>query len=143
MIIKRKYACYYQLTNEPESKAVILKAFKKGGVSEELTDYLLTVNGGVIVCNTDMGSCIPASVYNDFCAELEKLDRIKPFDNGLTYSAVTDILSFSSRKGNAMAQVLCNRAVESPPRIVQVIAFEHDGESIRPIEPWNLGTIMI
>ena len=100
-------------------------------------------NGSVIVCNTDMGSCIPASIFNDFMDRLDNLDKMKPFDNGLTYNDVSGIVHYSSRKGNAIMQVLYNCFFDNPARIVQVIAFEHNLDSIRPVKPWDVGQIII
>ena len=117
MIIKRKYACYYQLMDEPESKGLLLDSFKAGGVDVKRANELLQLNGSVIVCNTDMGSCIPASI--------------------------SGIVHYSSRKGNAIMQVLYNCFFDNPARIVQVIAFEHNLDSIRPVKPWDVGQIII
>ena len=40
-------------------------------------------------------------------------------------------------------QILYCRKFESPIEIVQVIAFEKDGDTIKPIEPWDIGDICI
>lgn len=143
MIIKRKYACYYQLMNDPDSMEVILKSCKKYGMTEDAIMELLPQDDWVIVCNTDIGSGIPADIYNDFCAGFEILDREKPFDNGLTYNDVAGVVTYPSRKGNAMTQVLYSNYMEMPKTIVQVIAFECDESSIKQIEPWDIRPIII
>lgn len=142
MVIKRRFACYCQLLEDAPSKKAMIDAFKKYGVNEEeAIDHLSTI-GGVIVHNTDEGSCIPYDIYNDFCTAFEELDKTAPFDNRLSYNDVSGIVHFASRKGNAMTQVMYCQYHDMPVRIVQVIAFEHDGESIRPIEPWDLPQII-
>ena len=126
---------------DPNSKQAMLDAFAKHGFDLKEAERLLQVNGGVIVHNTDMGSCIPGEIYQEIRSTLDDLDKKKPFDNDLTYANVNEIMHFESRKGNAMTQVLLCHFFDLPVRIVQVIAFEHDGESIKPIEPWELPQI--
>ena len=75
--------------------------------------------------------------------KLNELDIKEPFDNGYTYRDVSGSVFYPSRKGNALMQILYCRKFESPIEIVQVIAFEKDGDTIKPIEPWDIGDICI
>lgn len=145
MIIKRVYATYGQLKKDKKSWSIIVRALcessKKYSYDEAV--QLLEMDSYVFVKNTDIESGIPADAYNNFMDKLNELDIKEPFDNGYTYRDVSGSVFYPSRKGNALMQILYCRKFESPIEIVQVIAFEKDGDTIKPIEPWDIGDICI
>ena len=75
--------------------------------------------------------------------EFERLDKEQPFDNGYTYRDVTDVICYPSRQGRAIMQVMYRHIMDMDPDIVQVVAFESDGESIKQVEAWEVGTIIL
>ena len=143
MIIKRKYATYGQLISDEITKAAIIQIFDKFNVSADVRNYIIDPYNDIIVFNTDMGSGIPGEAYKEIRQKLDELDVTNPFDNNLTYSDVSNTLSFSSRKGNAITQILYCKKVEMPIRIVQVLSFEYKDGKVNFIEPWDLGTIIL
>lgn len=145
MIIKRVYATYGQLKNDKKSWDIIVRALCESSKKYSLDEavQLLEMDSYVFVKNTDIESGIPADAYNNFIDKLNELDIKEPFDNGYTYRDVSGSVFYPSRKGNALMQILYCRKFESPIEIVQVIAFEKDGDTIKPIEPWDIGDICI
>ena len=143
MIIKRKFATYGQLCSDDKSKNAIAKILEKYKVSQDIYETTLDSYNGLIVLNTDLGSGIPGNAYHEIRAALDELDKTDPFDNGLTYMDVSDILTFSSRKGAAIMQVLYKRRCELPSLIVQVIAFEYKDGKTLVIEPWKIDQICL
>lgn len=142
MIIKRELCTYGQLMFDEFTRSEIKKVYEKHGLSEEDMRNQMGYVHNVLVLNTEMGSGIPGKVYFDLKQLFERLDLEKPFDNGMTYKDVTDSCCFSSRKGNAIMQWLINRTPDCVPLIVQVVAFERDGQYIKAIEPWDVsGTV--
>ena len=143
MIIKREYATYGQLSSDKASKDAIIRVFDKYNVPQDIYEYILDPYNDVIVMNTDMGSGIPGEAFKELRQSFAELDSVVPFDNDLTYRDVTDVLSFPSRKGVAVEQILYRNKVEMPKVIVQVIAFEYrDGKTIF-IEPWDIGQVCL
>ena len=55
----------------------------------------------------------------------------------------TSVLTFSSRKGAAITQVLYRNKVDMPKVIVQVVAFEYMKGKIYFIEPWDIGQVYL
>lgn len=145
MIIHRRYATYGQMLQDKNAKEIIINALcesSKKYTYDEAVE-LLEADSWVIIQNTDMGSLIPADAYQNIIKNLDILDESDPYDNGLTYRDVTGIQFYPSRKGNALLQILYSKKFEQPLVIVQVIAFEHNGQTINPIEPWYISTISI
>ena len=88
---------------------------------------------------TDLGSGIPGECYQLMKGAFEELDKTDPFDNHLTYRDVTQVLTFPSRKGNAMELFLIRgETTDLNAEIVQIIAIEKDGNGVKAIEPWEL-----
>ena len=145
MIVKRKYANYGQLMKDPNSKEVIYNAIRGSNptIENEFIDKIMQADSNLIVANTDIGSGIPGDAYQNIIKEFEKLDKEKPFENGLTYRDVTNALCFPSKQGRAIMQVLYKRIYDLAPVIVQVIAFESDGNGIRQIDEWDIGEIIL
>ena len=143
MIIKRKYATYGQLSADEVTKATIIRIFEKFNVSEDIYNFTLDPYNDVIVMNTDMGSGIPGSAYQELRKAFDELDITDPYDNGLTYRDATDVYMDYSRKGSAILQILYRNKVEMPKVIVQVVAFEYKNGNVEFIEPWNIESVII
>ncbi len=144
MIIKRKYSTYGQLLNDEASKEVIYNAIanSKHPLDGKERDRILAYVTNLIVLNTDLGSGIPGDAYKEIIACFDKLDEEQPFDNGLTYRDVNGVLTYPSRKGTAVMQIMYNHIMDLTPVIVQVIAFETKGTDIIQVEPWDVGDIV-
>lgn len=145
MIISRIYATYGQLLHDNSSRDAIVSAFLEYDPSltvESILD-LLNINSDTIAINTELGSGIPASVYNDFSKSFILLDEKEPYDNGYTYRDVTGSLFFPSRQGKALMQVLYSKQWDGPSTIVEVIAFENNNGSVELVKPWHVGTISL
>ena len=145
MIIKRKYLTYGRLLEDPASKEAIYNSIKncKNSLKTEEIDRLMMEDAWVIAANTDMGSGIPGEAFRNYMKEFEKLDKEVPFDNGFSYRDVTDVICFPSRQGRAVMQIMYRKIQDLNPEIVQVIAFETDGDSINQVEEWDVGTIYL
>lgn len=145
MIIKRQYATFGLLMKDEKSKQVILEAIKESSkqISEDEIEQILQASSDVIVYQADLGCGIPGDAYQQICRKFKTLDKTNPFDNGLDYRSVTKVVTFPSRKGNAMMQWLI-RAQTSDlcAEIIQVIAFERDGSNIKPVEPWEPDSVI-
>jgi len=143
MIIQRKYATYGQLYSDNETKEAITRIFQKYNVSERVYEYILDPANDIIVNNTDMGSGIPGEAYQELRKTIEELDETYPFDNKLTYRDVNEVLSFPSRKGSAVMQIMYKKSADCSPVIVQVVAMEYKDGKTSIIEPWDTGTIIL
>jgi len=145
MIIKRKYSTYGQLLNDEASKEVIYNAIanSKNPLDDKERDRILAYVTNLIVLNTDLGSGIPGDAYKEIIDCFDKLDEDHPFDNGLTYRDVNGVLTYPSRKGTAIMQIMYNHIMDLTPVIVQVIAFETKGTDIIQVEPWDVGDIVL
>lgn len=144
MIIKRKYAYYGQLKEDKASLDAMVEAIlksEKQNFTIEDAYKMIDRASDVLVLNSNIETGIPGDAFQMFMEEFDELDKTTPFDNGLTYRDVNNVVCFPSRKGNAVMQILYNKSVDALPIIVQVIAFEKDGDSIKPIETWDIGTI--
>ena len=131
--------------NDEASKQIILNSIKKSSkqIPDDEIERILQAASGVIVYQADLGCGIPGDAYQQMCKEFEQLDKIKPFDNGLDYRSVTKVITFSSRRGNAMMQWLIRaQTADLCAEIIQIIAFEHDGSNIKPVEPWEMDAIV-
>ena len=108
MIIKRQYATFGMLMKDEKSRQVILEAIKESSkqVPEDEIEHILQASSGVIVYQADLGCGIPGDAYQKMRKKFDMLDKTSPFDNGLDYRSVTKVLTFPSRKGNAMMQWL-------------------------------------
>ncbi len=141
MIIKRRYASFGALLKDPLSKQAMINSIKN--TSKEFTDEkaesILVEASWIIFYQADLGCGIPGNAYRQMQEKFEELDKTDPFDNGLTYNDVTRVLTFPSRRGNAMMQWLIrNETADLNAEIIQIIAFEKDGQGIKAIEPWKL-----
>ena len=141
MVIKRKYCTYGQLMSDEKTKSMLLRVLQKT-MTLEKAEWLMSEDSNVFVFNTDMGSGIPGAAYREIREELERLDETNPFDNGLSFSDVKQVVTFSNEAGSAVTQFMICRIFDLPEVIVQVVAFERDDENqLRFIEPWDVGQI--
>ena len=141
MVIKRKYCTYGQLMSDEKTKSMLLRVLQKT-MPQEKAEWLMSQDSNVFVFNTDMGSGIPGAAYREIREELERLDETNPFDNGLSFSDVKQVVTFSNEAGSAVMQFMICRIFDLPEVIVQVVAFERDDENqLRFIEPWDVGQI--
>ncbi len=144
MIIKREYATFGALMKDELTGNEIKKAMKESlpNLSNKDIDSILDHVREVIFNQADFDCGIPGDAYQKMKEVFVELDRKTPFDNGLDYRNVTKVISFPSRKGNAMTQWLIRgETSDYCNEIVQVIAFEMKGLSIVPIEPWFPGIV--
>lgn len=141
MVIKRKYCTYGQLMSDEKTKSMLLRVLQKT-MPLEKAEWLMSEDSNVFVFNTDMGSGIPGAAYREIREGLEELDVAAPFDNGLSFKDVKEVVAFSNEEGNAVTQFMISRIFDLPEVIVQVVAFERDDENqMRFIEPWDVGQI--
>ena len=143
MIIKRKYATYGQLEKDEKSYFAIDYAIRVCGYTKDNVHEMIARVPNVLVCNTNIETGFPAQAFHMFTEKFEELDKTDPYDNGFTYRDVTGSICFPSRKGNALLQVLVSKHYDLPASIVQVVAFEHDGDNIKPVEPWEIPDIVL
>lgn len=143
MVIKRKYATYSQLMADNSSKDVIYRAMHNFNITDDKIEELLEGDANLIALNTDLGSGIPGEAFLSIMSEFDTLDKEKPLDNGMTYRDVTGVITYSSRRGKAIMQVMYNHIMDLPPLIVQVIAFECEDGKITQVEPWDVGNIIL
>lgn len=145
MVIKRIYATYGQLKRDKKSWEIIVNALCESSKNYSYDEvvHLLELDSYVIVKNTNIESGIPGDAFQKIIEKFDELDETEPFDNGYTYRDVSGSVFYPSRKGNALMEILYCRKFESPVEIVQVIAFEKKGDTIKLIEPWDVGDIFI
>lgn len=61
------------------------------------------------------------NAYQQMCDDFKMLDKCKPFNNGLDYRSVTKVITFPSRKGNAMMQWLIrDKTADLCAEIIQI-----------------------
>lgn len=140
MIIKRQYETYGMLMTDEKTKAAIYDALSKSNrpMSKERIERIVNYIHWIRFDQTDLGSGIPGECYQLMKKAFEELDKTDPFDNHLTYRDVTQVLTFPSRKGNAIELFLIRgETAELGAEIVQIIAFEQDGNGVKAIEPWD------
>lgn len=143
MIIKRKFETYGQLSREAASRQIIAETLEKYNVKKFIIDNTLDPYNDLIFCNTDMSCCLPCEAFQEIETKFEELDKGQPYDNGFTYNDVSGVMTYPSRKGTAVVQVLYNKKVEMPVRIVQIVAFETKDGKTYFIEPWDIGRIIL
>ena len=146
MIIKREYATFGALLRDKITGNLMRQAIResKPDISEEDIDKIFNYVREVIFNQAELGCGVPGEAYQKMRKVFAELDNKSPFDNGLDYRDVNKVITFPSRKGNAMTQWLIRGAnSDYCNEIVQVIAFEKNGSSIVPIEPWFPGHIKI
>ena len=90
---------------------------------------------GIILNDAGMGSCLPNLRW--ILEEMDKLDKVAPYDNGYTYRDVNKVTCWPSRKGSA-ALLCMEYAGGDFDEIVQVVAIESHGTDTKVIKPWDL-----
>ena len=141
MIIKRMYCTYGQLMEDEKTSSMLMEALKKT-MSEDSAKHIMNEDANIFVFNTDMGSGIPGTAYQEIRQGLEHLDKSAPYDNGLSLADVTQVVAFPNEEGNAVTQFMINRIYDLQEIIVQVVAFECDDKNeMHFIEPWDVGQI--
>ena len=137
MIIKRRYETIGDLIRrDPASREIFRKACE--AKYKDLPSWEDRLEKWVVINQADLGSGIPGDQYQDLLASLDRLDQMKPYDNGLTYTDVTEIKYESSRKGHAVQLIMKSRKIERPERIVCIVALD-DTPAIIPT--WAPSTI--
>ena len=136
MVIQRRYVKIFRIMqNDPQGKEVLYKAFADAGRTDEDRDLTLNADGGIILNEDGLGSCIPNIRW--VLDEMDKLDKICPYDNGYTYKDVNRVTCHPSRKGSAALLCMEHTAWDFE-EFVQVIAIENDGTDTKVIEPWTM-----
>lgn len=136
MVIQRRYAKIFKiLENDPQGKAILYKAFEDAGRTDGDRDFTLRGDRNIILNDAQMGSCLPNLQW--ILDEMDKLDKISPFENGYTYSDVNKVTLWPSRKGSAALFCMEHLSADCD-EIIQVIAIESHGEDTKVIEPWTM-----
>ena len=145
MIIKREYVTFGTLAKDKVTGDLMRKAIKESqpDLSENKIDEMLYYIREVIFNQAELGCGIRGEAYQKMREMFTKLDNEIPFDNGLTYRDVTDVITFPNKEGNEMTQWLIRKEnSDYCNEIVQVIAFKNSEAGIVPIEPWFPGHII-
>ena len=134
MVIQRRNVKLFRIMqNDPKGKAILYKAFSDAGRTEADRDFPLNADAGIILNDAGMGSCLPNLRW--ILEEMDKLDKVAPYDNGYTYRDVNKVTCWPSRKGSAA--LLCMEQESADiDEIVQVTAIESHGTDTKVIEPW-------
>ena len=139
MVIQRKYEWLGTLyENDKQAKAAIDKAFSSGNITSECKKELLDYNYHNIPAFLNLGCGIPGNCYALFMEEFEKLDALSPYDNGLTFSAVTNVEYETSRKGTAIQMRFVSRMSDMPYRIVGFAAIKNIEGKITIDRGWQM-----
>lgn len=142
MIIKRKYETIGILSERDSRIRELFLSDLRTRFSESESIRILEHNRDVLLYETDMGSLIQDK--EALLSELDKLDEAEPYDNGLSYRDVQRVVTFPSRKGNALELWLIQNASENhPARIVEIIAIEHEKGKTEMIRPWDESSFLI
>lgn len=138
MVIDRKYEWLGILyENDPAAKKLINEALKIGKVTKEWKKRVLEYNHSHCPAFLGMGCGLPGESYRHIMDGLEELDKKMPYDNGLTFSAVTDIEYETSRRGNAIQMRLVNKA-DGLYRIIGFVAVENKDNKMRINKGWDM-----
>lgn len=141
MIIKRKHETYGMLLSDEKTKKNMYEIMRKYNLTDQQIKDKFSYIWWTRFEMTEMGAGISGDAYREMKNAFASLDSTDPFDNHLTYSDVTKVLTFPSRKGNAVMQWLIRGAnSDLGDEIVQIVAFEKNGNYIKAIEPWELNT---
>ena len=136
MIIKRKYEQIGILTeNDPESKRIIMDALLSKYDQKE-AERIFQCNTQCFLFMADTSFCIPH--LDAVMEKLDELDDRKPYDNGLTYSDVTSVQSFSGEKSDEIELWMFSSKIERPKRIVQIVAIKYEQGRNIMITPWEV-----
>ena len=120
---------------DPQGKDILYKAFSDAGRTDEDRDFTLNADAGIILNDAGMGSCLPNLRW--ILEEMDKLDKVAPYDNGYTYRDVNKVTCWPSRKGSAALLCMDHESADFD-EIVQVVAIESRGTDTKVIEPWGL-----
>ena len=126
MRISRKYEWFGILyEHDPESKKAIDEAFVKHNVPLKKRKRLVECNYSIIPANMNTECGIPGMCYRDFMDRFEEIDKTNPYDNDLTFDAVTSIEHYTRGEGKSMQLRLISQPAEMPYRIIGLIALEN------------------
>lgn len=90
MVIQRRYVKLFRIMqNDPKGKAILYKAFRDAGRFDEDRDFTLNADAGIILNDAGMGSCLPNLRW--ILEEMDKLDKVTPYDNGYSYRDVNKV----------------------------------------------------
>ena len=132
MIIKRQYEILGILVQrDPKAKEIIYRIL--AGMENELLEQVLSPFAQITLYNADLSCGIPGYLFQEILKEMNHLDKVEPYDNGLTYRNVSFIAFEPSRKGNAIRIIMKNSYIEQPERIVKVISIDDE----KVIDDWG------
>ena len=139
MIIARKYEWLGLLyENDPYSHEIIDKAFALSDWGLKEKEKLLSYNHSNIPAFLNLGCGISGESYAYMMKEFEKLDKVYPYDNGLTFKDVTSIEYETSRKGTAIQMRFINQMYDLPYRIVGFAAIGNKDNVLSINEGWEM-----
>ena len=131
MIIKRKFELFGILyEKDPDSKAVIDSALDAYHSAQEKKN-ILEGDSGAIPAYFDMGCGIAGNAYKQIMDGFDKLDKGKPYDNGLSVGDTTKVEFELSRHGKRLQLRLVNQMYDNPYRIVGFVTVsDEDGKPV-------------
>ncbi len=139
MIIQRRYEWLGVLyENDPLSKAAIDRAFAMENIDEDRKKMLIDYNHYNIPAFLNLGCGIPGMCYSHFMDEFVSLDKIAPYDNGLTFNDVSTIEFETSPKGTAIQCRFINQFADCPYRIVGFAAIKDKKPGFTLIKGWDM-----
>ena len=139
MIIKRKYEWFGALYEKDiKVRALIDEAFELESVSDNLKRELLEGNYHSIPAFMGMGCGIPGKCYVHIMDGLEVLDKEIPYDNELTFGAISRIEYETSRKGTAIQMRFVHESADIPYRIIGFAALDNKTGTIDINKGWEM-----
>ena len=138
MIIKRKYELFGILYgNDPDSKALIDKALDSYH-SPSTKEHILFSDSDIIPAFFDMGCGIRGEAYKQIMEGLDKLDKEKPYDNGLSVGDTTRVEHELSRHGKRLQLRLVNQTYDNPYRIVGFVTVGNKNGKPVITDGWDM-----
>ena len=120
MIIERKYVPFCVLFNrDKEAWEIFNKAFEES-YSKEDRDSVMEMLSPQCLYQKDMGWCFDKLV--DVIDGFEKLDKDKPYDNGLSYKDVNETEIVSRGEEGLVLHLICR--FDGINNIVKIVKFE-------------------
>lgn len=123
MIIPRKYETYRDLCiNDKRAREVIfryLDSLPSDMSKDEAIDSHLSE---VFIYQSEMGCGV--SDLTSMLDELDALDNEYPYDNGLSYNDVSEVITLPNEEGDSISMIMVMDNAEVNRRIVKVITIK-------------------
>ena len=120
MIIKREYVPFCVLFNsDKEAQKIFEKAFEESYPKED-RDRIMAMLLPQCLYQKDMGWCF--NKLGDVIEGFERLDKEKPYDNGLSYKDVNETEIVSCGDEGLVLHLICR--FDGINNIVKIVKFE-------------------